>query len=266
MLGISDKLISMRRSDRLEFQFDGMFEIPRVRRDASGLTLHADTGHLWTITDDDVRLVEFTTGGEFVREVKLVDFDDAEGVCHVGGDRFLIVEEKKMLITLVEVPAGAKKVKRDGRCMVIDVKAKKNKGLEGVSYDAKTDTLYTIREGKPPTVFCVQPVMDQENAVTREWALDISGFDDLSDAFFEASTGWLWLVSHESQTAAAFDPDGAIAAEVVLKKGHHGLHENVKQAEGIVRDHEGVLYICSEPNYVYRFRPVKMSDAAEFIS
>jgi len=41
---------------------------------------------------------------------------------------------------------------------------------------------------------------------------------------------------------------------VKLKKGRHGLPEDVVQAEGIVRDRHGVLFICSEPNQVYRFR------------
>jgi uncharacterized protein YjiK len=246
----------MHRRSRLDFQFDGKFEIPRVRRDASGLAFHPDSGHLWTITDDDVRLVEFTPQGVFVREVQLVGFDDAEGLCHVDGDRFLIAEEKRMRVTLVDVPPGAKKVMCDGKCLVIDVKAKKKKGLEGVSYDASTDTLFTVREGKPPAVFRVHPLLDRDRAITSEWSLDISGFKDLSDTYFEAATGWLWLVSHESQAAAAFDSDGAMVAEVVLQKGHHGLREDVKQAEGIVRDHEGVLYICSEPNHIYRFRPI----------
>ena len=46
----------MPRSNSLQFQLDGMFEIPTVRRDASALAIHADSGNLWTITDDDVRL------------------------------------------------------------------------------------------------------------------------------------------------------------------------------------------------------------------
>lgn len=245
----------MPRSNSLQFQLDGMFEIPTVRRDASALAIHADSGNLWTITDDDVRLVEFTPQGKFVREVKLVGFDDAEGLCHVAGDQFLVAEEKKMCITLIEVPPGAKKVKGDGRCIELDVKSKKNKGLEGVSYDAASDTLFTVREDKPPAVFRVHPLLDREQAATEEWPLDLDGLDDLSDTFYDVDTGWLWLLSHESQLAAAFDSEGSRVAEIVLQVGHHGLSADIPQAEGIVRDHEGVLFICSEPNHIYRFRP-----------
>ena len=245
----------MRRSSRIAFQFNGMFDIPSVRRDASALTIHADSGHLWTITDDKVRLVEFTTHGKFIREVKLIGFDDAEGLCHVDGDRFLIAEEKKMCITLVDVPPDATKVKADGRRIELDVKSKKNKGLEGVSYDAQTDTLFAVREDKPPAVFRIHPLRVRERRQTCEWPLDLDGMDDLSDTYFDPSTQWLWLLSHESQVAAAFDSQGTRVTEVVLKQGCHGLPEDVLQAEGIVRDRHGALYICSEPNQIYRLKP-----------
>lgn len=247
--------LSMSRPDNVTFQFDGMFDIPGVRRDASALTVHSDSGHLWVITDDKVRLVEFTNQGQFIREVKLVDFDDAEGLCHVGHNLFLVAEEKKMRITLVDVPPDAKRVKADGRCIQLDVKSKKNKGLEGVSYDVQTDTLFAVREDKPPAVYRIHPLLDKGRSKTIECSLNFDGLDDLSDIFFDPATGWLWLLSHESQLAAAFDSQGLRVTEVVLKEGHHGLREDVKQAEGIVRDRQGTLYICSKPNKIYRFRP-----------
>lgn len=236
------------------FQLDGTFEIPRVKRDASAITIHPETGNLWVITDDEIRLVEFTTRGGFVREVELIGFNDAEGLCHVSGDRFLIAEEKRMCISLVEVPTGVTKLRPGGRCIELDVKSKKNKGLEGVSYDAKTDTLFAVREDKPPAVYRVRPLLAEGEHESEKWSLDLDGFKDLSDTFFDAATGWLWLLSHESRVAVAFDMQGNRVAEVELKKGHHGLDHGVEQAEGIVRDSQGTLYICSEPNLVYRFR------------
>jgi uncharacterized protein YjiK len=250
------KLRSMRENSDTEFHFDGMFEIPGVHRDASAITIHAETGHLWVVTDDKIRLVEFTSEGELIREVKLTGFEDTEGLCHVGGNRFLIAEEAKMCVTLITVPPDATSIKADGYRIQLDAKSKKNKGLEGVSYNATTDTLYAVREGKPPTVFRIQPVLNGDSSKTSPWSIDLNGIDDLSDTFFDSSTGWLWLVSHESQIAVAIDTNGERVTEVILKKGYHGLDSDVEQAEGIVRDTNGTLFICSEPNQIYRFRPV----------
>lgn len=244
----------MAKQNPIDFHFDGMFDIPSVDKDASALAVHADTGNLWTITDDDVRLVEFTNRGKLVRVVELVGIEDAEGLCHVRGDRFLIAEEKRMQVTLIDVPPGAARLECDGRSGRLDVKSKKNKGLEGVSYDPKTDTLFAVREDKPPAVFCVQPLKSEERR-TKEWPLDLEGFDDLSDTFFNPTTGLLWLLSDESKLAAAFDVDGERVVELKLKKGRHGLAEDIEQAEGIALDNQGVLYICSEPNRIYRFFP-----------
>lgn len=245
----------MDQPNAMTFQFDGLFDIPEVERDASALAVHAETGHLWTITDDKIRMVEFTGRGKFIRAVKLSGFEDTEGLCHVNGDRFLVAEEKQLRISLIEVPPGAEKVKADGLSVELDVKAKRNKGLEGISYDAATDTLFAVREGNPPGVFRIRPSLIGKCGETAELPLEIDDFDDLSDIFFDAMSGWLWLLSHESQVAAAFNTDGLRVIEVRLKKGCHGLPEEVEQAEGIVRDREGTLYICSEPNRVYRFRP-----------
>lgn len=77
-------------------------------------------------------MVEFTDEGEFVSAVELTGFEDTEGLCHLGGDRFAIAEERKMRITLVEIPRGTTEIDNDGRRFDLDEKAKKNKGLEGL--------------------------------------------------------------------------------------------------------------------------------------
>jgi uncharacterized protein YjiK len=241
-------------SKNVSFQFDGVFQIPRVRRDASALAVHSESGNLWTITDDRVRLIEFTNRGQFIREVELIGFDDAEGLCHLEGNCFLVAEEKKMRITQVEVPSESTNAEGSDRCIQLDVKSKKNKGLEGISYDGKTDTLFAVREGKPPAVYRIRPILTGGRSKTTKWPLELDGFKDLSDTFFDPSTRWLWLLSHESQIAVAFDSEGARVTVVDLTKGHHGLDEDIKQAEGIARDHQGTLFICSEPNLIYRFR------------
>jgi uncharacterized protein YjiK len=208
---------------------------------------------LWVIIDEPERLVEFSDKGEFVSEVELKGFKDTEGLCHLRGDHFAICEEGKMRITLVEIPRGTTKISHDGRRIVLDAKARRNKGLEGLAFDKETDTLFAVREDKPPTVFRIQPLMADLDMQITDVPLDLQGLDDLSDLYFDSSTGWLWLLSHESCRAAAFDSSNNRVAEWSLRKGHHGLPEDIEQAEGITRDRMGRWLICSEPNRIYRF-------------
>ncbi len=197
--------------------------------------------------------MEFTDEGEFVSEVELKGFKDTEGLCHLGGDCFAIAEERKMRITLVEIPRGTTKINDDGPRIDLDEQARENRGLEGLAYDSGTDTLFTVREDKPPAVFRIRPLMTDLDRQITNLPLDLHGLDDLSDLFFDSSTGWLWLLSHESRRAAAFDSRRCRVAEWSLEKGHHGLPEDVKQAEGITRDRQGRWLICSEPNRIYCF-------------
>jgi uncharacterized protein YjiK len=83
------------------------------------------------VIDEPERLVEFTDEGEFLSEVELKGFQDTEGLCHLGGDYFAIAEERKMRITLVEIPQGTTRIDDDGPRIDLNEKAKKNKGLEG---------------------------------------------------------------------------------------------------------------------------------------
>jgi uncharacterized protein YjiK len=178
---------------------------------------------------------------------------DTATLCHLGGDRFAMAEERKMRITLVEIPRGSTKIDDHGRRIDLDEEAKKNKGLEGITYDADTDTLFAVREAKPPTVFRIQPLISKHRSQITNLSLDLQGLEDLSDLFFDSTTGWLWLLSHESRGAAAFDSKGRRVAEWSLEKGHLGLPEDVVQAEGITRDRNGGWLICSEPNRIYCF-------------
>ena len=125
--------------------------------------------------------------------------------------------------------------------------------MEGLTYDAQTDTLYAVREDKPPLVFRIHPLTSVPDTNVEVWPLELDGLDDLSDLFFDSSTGWLWLLSDESRRAAAFDDQGRRVAERRLKQGHLGLLENIKKAEGITRDRHGRWRICSEPNQIYCF-------------
>ena len=84
------------------FRFERSFEIPGLKSEASAITFSPVTGNLLVVADEPSSIVEFTTEGELVRKVKLKGFKDTEGLCHLDGHQFAIVEERKKRITWME--------------------------------------------------------------------------------------------------------------------------------------------------------------------
>lgn len=239
-----------------EFRFTRSFEIPGLESEASAITFNPVTGNLLVVADEPSSIVEFTTEGGLVRKIKLKGFKDTEGLCHLEGNQFAIVEERKMRITLIDLPPGIGKADDKGARVDLDVEAARNKGLEGASYDACADALYTAREAEPLSVFRMRPFLGEGELEVEELELDFSGLRDLSDLYFDPSESWLWVLSDESRAAVVFDADGGRIAELSFERESLGLPEAIPQAEGVTRDGQGRLFICSEPNLVYQFDPV----------
>lgn len=238
------------------FRFDRSFEVPGLKKEASAITFDPATRNLLVVADEPSSIVEFTTEGELARKIKLKGFKDTEGLCHLVEHQFAIVEERKKRITVIDLPQGIGKADDKGARVDLDVAAERNKGLEGASYDASSDALYVAREAEPLTVFRVWPFLGEGELELEELELDLSGLRDLSDLYYDSTGPWLWVLSHESRAAEVFDEAGQSVAELSLERGSLGLPETIPQAEGVTRDDQGRLYICSEPNMVYRFIPV----------
>ena len=240
-----------------QFRFDRILDIPGIKREASAITFNPVTGNLLVVSDEPAVIVEFTTDGDLVRKVKLRGFKDTEGLCHLGEHRFGVAEERKKRITVIDIPPGEKEAYDDGFHVDLQqVKIKRNKGLEGVTYDGATDTLYAAREDHPPTVFRIHPFLGNGDPEVAEVSLELSGLKDLSDLYFDSSGPWLWTLSHESRAAWVFDEGGDRVAQLSFEKESLGLPETIPQAEGITRDGAGRLYICTEPDTIYRFTAV----------
>ncbi len=242
-----------------QFQFDSSFDIPGLKREASAITFNPTTDTLLVVADEPAAIVEFTTEGALLRKVKLKGFKDTEGLCHLAGHQYAVAEERRKRITVIDLPPGQKRIKGGGARIDLDIKTVRNKGLEGVSYDAQTDTLYVAREGKPVTVFRLHPFLGRGKPKVKALALDLSALRDLSDLYFDPTGPWLWALSDESRAILVFNMHAERIAEFSLEKGSLGLPESIPQAEGITRDSLGRLYVCTEPDTVYRFKPKPVS-------
>jgi uncharacterized protein YjiK/methionine-rich copper-binding protein CopC len=129
--------------------------------EASGVTYNKSTDTLFVIGDGGTSIVQVTKKGELIDSMQLAAdptkragtyFDDTEGIAWVGGNQFVLVEERdRQLNQFNYVPnttldgTGVKMVK-----LGVTVG---NIGLEGVSYDPMTGGYILAKEKQPIGLF-----------------------------------------------------------------------------------------------------------------
>lgn len=157
-------------------------------------------------------------------------------------------------------------IRRDCDRLHVDVPiAKKNRGPEGITYDAQTKTFFIAVEGnekgkdlsisefkrpeskefkKDPTgakgfvELTPTPLFNSEKVI-GELCPDFSGL------VFSSKNRRLYLLSHVGERAVDIDLKGNIYGQFPLPKG--------QQFEGIALDADDNLLFISEPNLIYKF-------------
>lgn len=229
-------------------------------RNASGLAYNAVSGTLFVVMNQPARLLEVALDGTLLRQIELDGFEDTEGVVWLGGERFALIEERRRLLNLLVVPPGASRIAYvDARRYLVDATEAGNKGLEGVGWDAARAHFHLAKEKRPRQLYRLQLPAQEGGSVRIDSPWDVQryglGLKDLSDLYHCDRTGNLLLLSDESHAVVEVDEHGRERSRLWLKKGHAGLDHSIKQAEGLVLDGRGTLYICSEPNLLYIFAP-----------
>ncbi|MFT5125948.1 MAG: hypothetical protein ACI9QL_000192 [Candidatus Omnitrophota bacterium] len=246
------------------YQWVNTFDIPGIEDDASGVTWSPITRNLYVIIDGPERIVELTPEGQALRQIKLKGFEDTEGICHIRENLFAVVEEEEMTVTFVDLSKDVLSVSaKEGRVIRVGQPLPKDarSGLEGISYDVATDTLYVVREADPKEVYTIHDASSAAPRVAPAPLLlkAVDALDDLSDILYSADEKLLYIISDRSKAFVRIRPDGSVLDQLSLKKDHLGLKKTIKDAEGITRDHRGYLFICSEPRQIHVFAPTTLA-------
>lgn len=130
-----------------EVEIDGK-RIPGVS-DASGLTFHAPTGTLFSVLNDEPTIVRLSRQGEVLREIKVEGVSDMEGITHVSNNQFVVVEEGKNRLILIEIWDEEHINIADQPNLTLGFENDTNKGLEGISWDAKGERILVVSEKSP---------------------------------------------------------------------------------------------------------------------
>jgi uncharacterized protein YjiK len=233
-----------------------------IDADLSSLTFNRARQTLLGVTNGVPQIVELNLQGELLRRIPLHGVEDPEAIEWVGGTRYVIAEERKRRLLLIDLPDDAHSLDvKQAKALVIPVGKKANKGLEGMAYDASSGVLYVANESKPIRIFEVRGFVEPANASSRvevrKWsdmAIERLAVSDLSGLHFDASSERLLALSHESHAVIELSPNKQPVSRLSLDSQISGLAEPAPQAEGLSMDDAGTIYVVSEPNLFYSFR------------
>ncbi|WP_449430490.1 SdiA-regulated domain-containing protein [Pseudomonas putida] len=231
----------------------------------SGITYDYDRDRLLAITNGiPMELLELSKSGEIQARYPLVDFQDTEGLAYLGNGRLAISDETLQRLDVITLPEHPQPIyASQAQWITLDINpTHRNKGFEGVTYDARHDRLYAIKEREPRQLFEVTGMLaalsNQPLRITvsdrRDWVKRSVFATDLSDGYYDPRTGHLLLLSDQSKNITELDGDGRFVSIRSLRAGLGGLNRDAPQPEGMTMDSDGNLYVVSEPNLFYMLK------------
>ncbi|MBS7726324.1 SdiA-regulated domain-containing protein [Pseudomonas lalucatii] len=236
--------------------------LPGVEDNASGLTWNRERQSLFLVLNGPNRLLELSPQGELLRRIELLGFDDVESVDWVGGNRYVLADERQQSLILIELADAATQVERSqARSFTLGLEGGNNKGFEGVAWDPTDDGLFVVKERDPMRLYKLQGLLAQPTPGQLELQSDLPQAqgalafnDDLAGLHYDPASGSLLVLSDESRLLSEVSPQGRLLSFLELSRNWHGLKQAVPQAEGVALDERGTLYLVSEPNLLYVFR------------
>lgn len=225
-----------------------------VEDDLSGITYDAKRDTLLAILNKPTRIIEMDRDGKVLGAIALDGFDDTEDLVSLGDGRVVVLEERRRVLSVCEIPAGVQAVPRPAIVMLVETQSYENVGIEGVVYDAAANRYFVVKEKEPRRLYVVTPGTDGAT-VTHPWDLETQNFGlaDFSAIARDAATGHLLLLSDESRCIVECTEAGVEVGRLSLNAGSAGLTEDVTQPEGLAFDPQGRLYVVAEPNRFYVF-------------
>lgn len=237
-------------------------QIPGVGSDLSDLSYNHETHTLFTVSNQKPLIVELSLTGEVLRTIKVTGIDDMEGIAHISGHRFALLNEAKHSVVLAEIEDGVHEVDvSHAPSLTLAMYANDNKGFEGIAWDKERQRLLVAKERSPKRVIAIHGFVDalpgQPVAIHIEKLSETAscGLRDLSAVTYEPDSGHVLLLSDDSRMVAEYDAEGRLLDTLSLWRGFQGLHRSVPQAEGLAIGPDKRIYVISEPNLFYVFKP-----------
>ncbi len=220
----------------------------------SGLALTPDGDGLWTVSDDTKRVFYLSSNGDLDEGRSFdVRYKGLEGITTDETGRYLFtVREKKNRVLKLAAADGTEVENRrlsdmDGYAPMKRYFADDrddNKGLEGITWNTHTETLFALKEGKPGLFIEIAP--DLNRILGFAFLGPHNGFVDerpnakkvdFSGICYDPSRKLYWIVSHQAQRVFLYSRGAdRVVDQAVLGYTANGRTERIQQAEGVAVD------------------------------
>lgn len=218
------------RKQNISFLYSKKLNLP----EPSGLSISADGNSLWTVSDQNSTVYQISFEGEVEDSFKVEGYD-IEGVTVIDDSTLAIVLERTREILLVSSFGESKRRKK------LDLQGELNEGLEGITYNNKTNNFFVINEKNPRLLI----KLNQDFLILEKRELNF--YSDISGLFFDDVENVLWILSDENKSIAKCNLEGNLLLELKI---------DIPQPEGITMNKEkNMLFVVSDMSeelYVFK--------------
>ena len=199
----------------------------------SGLSINDSGTELYTVSDKTSIVYKLSVKGDVIQTF---DFkgSNLEGVSTYTKNKLLLAEESAKKIIVLDTVTGASSKHK--------IKYKnndKNSGIEGVTYDNNSNTIFILNEKKPGKLIRLR----NDFSVLAKYDLNFAA--DYSGIFYENSSNQLWILSDQNKTVNKCSLSGELIESFKIK---------VSQPEGIAVTDNYIYIVCDAKAKLYVYK------------
>jgi len=236
----------------------------------SSITYVPTSNSLFVIHNNTATIDETSLDGTLIRSITCSSCGDTEGLEWIsststdGGYNHTFIVSTEVMSRLFRVvigPSTTSVTSTDTYAIVSE--SESNSGAEGVAYDSVHNVYYVLKEKTPIKIRKVD-ITSSSPVVTEicDAATLFSGVAiDAADLDYETSTGYLYVLSQESEKLMTIDISNPDNCSIVRSLDVSSM----TQAEGVTWDDSGdYLYVNGEPDELSVYRTNNYSASHTF--
>jgi uncharacterized protein YjiK len=223
---------------------EGLFE-------PSGLALSLDKSALWTISDDTNKVFKLDLQGRVDQSLDISE-SGLEGIALDATGEFLFtVKEENNEILKIKIDAGIVIEKKSLGSMenygsIAEYFADdrtENKGLEGITWNDKTGTIFVLKEGLPGLLIEISAdskVIRSHKLLNKEQGFESTNLDDdridFSGICYDHSRDSFWIVSDKARRLFLYELLIDKVTQNIVLSDSLDDGNRIKKAEGVAFD------------------------------